>query len=97
MTIVKVKPTTLQENVLNKVWWTWLEGERTRLGKLTKDEEYVLSRRLAYGYFNRRGRKAERFEQWLFINGAEVRKSAGRFHLEFVEEANASMFALKYA
>ena len=94
---MKTNVTILPENILNKLWWTWLGWERERLGKLTKDEEYAISRNLGYGYFNRRGRKAERFELWLFSQGAEVRKNYGKFQLEFFEEANASLFALKYA
>jgi hypothetical protein len=95
---MKYKVTTLDHNVLNKAWYAYLERERDRLGKLTEHEIDGLRYNMPYGSysFTRRGNKAQRFEQWLFTHGAEVRKNAGKYQLEFADESQATMFALKW-
>lgn len=89
----------LETAILDKTWWSWLETERERLGNLKIDEEWFLAKRLPFGTgaFSRRSRKAERFEQWLFTQGAGVRKVAGKFYLEFTDEGQATLFALKWS
>jgi hypothetical protein len=94
---MNVAVTTLSEDILNKLWLTWLGDEHLRLGKLTQREQYFLARHAPYAMNGRKTNKAQRFEQWLFANGAEVRQKAGKFHLEFTDEALATMFALRYS
>lgn len=95
---MKVKVTNLSAEVLNKAWLSWLEDESKR-ASLTDRERYGLTRKYTYGdfYFSRKSNKAQRFEQWLFKHGAEVRQAAGKLHLEFTDETTATMFALKWA
>ena len=95
--MTKDKPTLIDSPVLDKVWWQWLEWERDRLGVLTGPEEWLLTRRVPYNQRPRSSRKAERFEIWLFQQGAEVRKIHGKKYLEFADEHNASLFALKWS
>jgi len=96
---MKQKLTILGSDILDKMWYAWLEQERDRLGKLTEPEEWFLARRLPYGQgeFGRRTRKAERFEQWLFTKGAGVRRISGKLYLEFTDDSDATMFALQYS
>lgn len=93
---MKTQVTILSEDILNKLWLSWLEQERDRVG-LSKREEYFFARRLPYIANGRKTNKAERFEQWLFTNGAEVRRVSGKIHLEFTDDSMATLFALKYS
>ena len=91
------KLTTLSSDILNQLWWKWLEWEQQRLGNLTESEQYQLNRRIAYNERVRENNKADRFEKWLFQQGAEVRKRQGKKYLEFADEQQAMVFALKYS
>ena len=96
---MKIIVTQLSSDVLNRAWYSWLEQERERVGKLTATEQWALQNRVPYGanYFGRRSNKAQRFEQWLFAQGAEVRQHAGKNYLEFVDKSMATMFALRWS
>jgi hypothetical protein len=91
--MTKVKPTYLATAVLDKIWLEWLAEQP----HLTKDDHWQLAKRLGYHFTNRRSNKAQRFEQWLFAQGAEVRKQAGKFYLELADSSDATMLALRYA
>lgn len=93
---MKVKPILLETAILDKTWWHWMETERDRVG-LTDREAWFLAKRYPFGAESRRTNKAERFEQWLFTQGAGVRRVAGKCYLEFTDESQATMFALKWS
>ena len=89
----KVKPTYLSTEILDKVWLDWLSKQPN----LTKDDRWQLAKQLGFHFVSRRSKKAQRFEQWLFSQGAEVRKQAGKFYLELADSNDATLFALRWA
>jgi hypothetical protein len=91
--MTKVKPTYLDTEILDKIWLDWLAKQPN----LTKDDRWQLAKRLGFVFVSRRSNKAQRFEQWLFSQGAEVRKKAGRFYLELADSSDAMLFALRWS
>ena len=94
--MTKIAVTILDSSSLDKAWWHFLAAESERVG-LTDREQWFLAKRLPYGSESRRTNKSQRFEQWLFAHGAEVRRRAGKFYLEFTDAGQATMFALKWS
>ena len=84
------KATYLESDVLDRVWWRWLETA----GPTQYEMSYL---KVSYNRVPRRINKVQRFEQWLFMQGGEVRQISGKRYVQFTDEQEAMLFALKWA
>jgi len=87
----------LSPELLDRVWWRWLADTIP-----TKERfiQVILQDRInfktSYAGEKRSVKMAQEFERWLFEQGAEVRQIRGRRHLQFVDAAAATVFAMKW-
>lgn len=91
-----VQPHLLEPDLMDAVWWRFLDDLRKRTGVLSSSLEWTLSRRVSYAYTPRRDQIARHFENWLYDQGAVVRQIQGVRHLEFTDHASATMFVMRW-
>ena len=78
---------TLSDNTfLNRVWVNWNTENNA-------DNVYTNQ----YDRVSRRGFTAQKFENWLFQQGAIVQRSNKKCYLQFTDEEEALVFRLKYS
>ena len=77
---------TLSEEFLNKVWADWHNNNFT--GNVYNTQ---------YGRVSRRGFIAQKFENWLFKEGAMVQRINKKCYLQFTDPEEALVFRLKYS
>lgn len=80
---------TLSNADLQKIWAKWMsnfEGQPIS----------GLQQRLKYDNQHRHYGLAQRFETWLFSQGAVVKQVNGKRHLEFMTPEQATWFILKW-
>lgn len=78
----------LSSELLDRVWTRFLESERVC-------DFFGFQRR--YRLVSRRSPRSQQFESWLFTQGATVKQRSTTRYLQFTDERQAVMFALKYA
>ena len=81
--------TELPEEYVDSAWLKFLESRTTPEGRRYYGKHY---RNVA-----RRSNLSQSFENWLFTEGAIVRRSYKHCHLEFSFDEQATLFALKWA
>jgi hypothetical protein len=77
---------TLPDELLNKVWQSW---------NIQNNFEVVYQSQ--YNRVARRGYNAQKFENWLFTQGAIVQRINKKCYLQFTDPEEALVFRLKYA
>ena len=78
---------TLPEEFLNRVWNTWnIQLNDTEVPYQTQ-----------YNRVSRRGFTAQKFENWLFPQGAMVQRINKKCYLQFTDAEEALYFRLKYS
>jgi hypothetical protein len=94
-----MKPTYLNNELLTKVFHQFVRDNALRWPGLSAD---ILHFNIKYdgskwGRTSRNYGLGKAFEEWLFEQGAGVRQISGRLYLEFVDDASATMFTLKWS
>jgi len=79
--------TTLSSEILDKLWVRFLVYKGI-------NENYSPK---TYKWISRRTHISHEFENWLFDQGATVKQSGRNRYLQFTDESQATMFALKYS
>ena len=77
---------TLPETLLDKIWVEWHIRTFTDILYHTR-----------YNRVSRRGYNAQKFENWLFAQGAIVQRINKRCYLQFTDEEEALVFRLRYS
>ncbi len=86
-----MKKALIAPDILDKVWNDWLEQQ-----SLTAHERsWVLGR--PFGAGSRRMNKRQRFEDWLFSQGATIKRINKQFYIEFTDPKQASFFLLRWS
>ena len=81
----------ISPEILNKVWSRWCEAH------CEPDSMHTLWQYAEYGTVSRRGNTAQRFEDWLFTQGAIVQQLNHKRFLYFSDDQQASWFMLRYS
>jgi hypothetical protein len=90
-----MNPTYLNNDILNNVFHEFVQTVYTV--RTSEEKEIFLQRYPRYEFLSRRSLAGQAFENWLFAQGAGVRQINGLLHLEFVEESDATLFALRWS
>lgn len=77
----------VDQGVLNKVWTKWIDSTQTGYNYEPRD----------YARVARRGSMARKFEDWLWQEGAAIRRANKKCFLEFHSEDDATAFVLRYS
>lgn len=80
----------LEPEFLDKVWHYWVTD------KVHEEIRSIYLRR-TYQYVSRKDTRSQRFETWLFDQGASVRQHNHVRYLEFADEELALIFVLKHS
>lgn len=76
----------LSSELLDRVWYEFLKSEGVHDGLWRY-----------YRLVSRRSPRSQQFETWLFTQGATVKQRRNTRYLQFTDEGQAMMFALKYS
>lgn len=80
-------------DLLTHIWRAWLAEFHKPVRPTANDMFY---RQVPFHRISRRDPTCQRFENWLFHNGAEVRQIDGERYLHFFAEDRATLFLLRW-
>ena len=80
----------LEPEFLDTIWHNWITD------KVHEEIRSIYLRR-TYQYVSRKDVRSQRFETWLFDQGASVKQHNHKRYLEFTDEELAIIFILKHS
>lgn len=79
----------LDPEFLDKLWCKFMNDRPEPKSRYYTSDEYI--------HVSRRSYLSQKFEQWLWEQGAVVRQINGKRYLEFADSKKATIFSLRWA